>query len=135
MRAFIEVAKTNPKVYAELFFYKSIREANDIEYGYDDERYANGYTMNLIQITFQIGFLLKPTPLLIFFYERNGNLFFFILLLFIPVLRDYTVLAKRLVGLKSKKPNCANYLWKIKIIHQPKKVTNNSPNRSLNEKK
>lgn len=43
MRAFIEVAKTNPKVYAELFFYKSIREANDIEYGYDDQRYANGY--------------------------------------------------------------------------------------------
>lgn len=44
MRAFIDVAKTNPKVYAELFFYKSIREANDIEYGYDDQRYANGYT-------------------------------------------------------------------------------------------
>lgn len=55
MRAFIEVAKTNPKVYAELFFYKSIREANDIEYGYDDQRYANGYT-NLMQTTFQIDF-------------------------------------------------------------------------------
>lgn len=55
MRAFIEVAKTNPKVYAELFFYKSIREANDIEYGYDDQRYANGYK-NLMQTTFQIDF-------------------------------------------------------------------------------
>lgn len=43
MRCFTEIAKTNPKVYAELFFYKNIREANDIEYGYDDERYVNGY--------------------------------------------------------------------------------------------
>ncbi|XP_055324474.1 protein timeless homolog [Sitodiplosis mosellana] len=41
MRCFTEIAKTNPKVYAELFFYKSVREANDIEYGYDDARYAN----------------------------------------------------------------------------------------------
>lgn len=43
MRTFVEIAKTNPKVYAELFFYKSVREANDIEYGYDDDRFANGY--------------------------------------------------------------------------------------------
>ncbi|XP_031631724.1 protein timeless homolog [Contarinia nasturtii] len=41
MRCFTEIAKTNPKVYAELFFYKSLREANDIEYGYDDARFVN----------------------------------------------------------------------------------------------
>lgn len=47
MRAFVEIAKVNPKVYAELFFYKNLRESNDIEYGYDDERYANKYVKNL----------------------------------------------------------------------------------------
>lgn len=41
MRSFVETAKTNPKVYAELFFFKSLREANDIEFGYDDQRYVN----------------------------------------------------------------------------------------------
>lgn len=54
MRAFTEVAKTNPKVYAELFFYKSIREANDIEYGYDDQRYANGYVIQRRNFSNQI---------------------------------------------------------------------------------
>lgn len=45
MRTFVDIAKTNPKVYAELFFYKNVREANDIEYGYDDQRYAQGYNV------------------------------------------------------------------------------------------
>lgn len=40
MRQFTEIAKINPKVYAELFFYKSVKEANDIESGYDDNLYA-----------------------------------------------------------------------------------------------
>lgn len=77
MRAFIEVAKTNPKVYAELFFYKSIREANDIEYGYDDQRYANGYCT---QNNFNTNQTSHPTRCLHtynIFYDQNGNLFSF----------------------------------------------------------
>lgn len=35
VRKFTEIAPKNPKVYAELFFYKSIRECNEIEMGYD----------------------------------------------------------------------------------------------------
>lgn len=33
-RQFVKVAPTNPKIYAELFFYKSVREANEVEMGY-----------------------------------------------------------------------------------------------------
>lgn len=33
-RQFVTIAPTNPKIYAELFFYKTIREANEIEMGY-----------------------------------------------------------------------------------------------------
>ncbi|XP_023035402.1 protein timeless homolog [Drosophila willistoni] len=36
VRKFVEVAPTNPKIYAELLFYKSIREANELETGYCD---------------------------------------------------------------------------------------------------
>lgn len=35
VRQFVELAPKNPKIYAELFFYKTVREANDIENGYD----------------------------------------------------------------------------------------------------
>lgn len=37
LRKFVEVAPTNPKIYAELLFYKGIREANELETGYCDE--------------------------------------------------------------------------------------------------
>lgn len=37
IRKFIEIAPKNPKVYAELFFYKTLREANDIEMGYSND--------------------------------------------------------------------------------------------------
>ncbi|ALC47535.1 timeout, partial [Drosophila busckii] len=36
LRKFVEVAPTNPKIYAELLFYKGIREANELETGYCD---------------------------------------------------------------------------------------------------
>ncbi|XP_036673902.3 protein timeless homolog isoform X1 [Drosophila suzukii] len=36
VRKFVEVAPTNPKIYAELLFYKGIREANELETGYCD---------------------------------------------------------------------------------------------------
>uniref|UniRef100_A0A6P4E1V6 Protein timeless homolog n=1 Tax=Drosophila rhopaloa TaxID=1041015 RepID=A0A6P4E1V6_DRORH len=36
VRKFVEVAPTNPKIYAELLFYKGIREANELESGYCD---------------------------------------------------------------------------------------------------
>lgn len=42
IRHFTEIAPKNPKIFAELFFYKSVKEANDIENGYDDYNYANG---------------------------------------------------------------------------------------------
>lgn len=35
IRQFAQIAPSNPKIFAELLFYKSIREANDIENGYD----------------------------------------------------------------------------------------------------
>lgn len=40
---FIEIAPTNPKIYAELLLYKTIREANELENGYNEtyERYFN----------------------------------------------------------------------------------------------
>ncbi|KAL7724650.1 hypothetical protein ACLKA6_008651 [Drosophila palustris] len=37
LRKFVEVAPTNPKIYAELLFYKGVREANELETGYCDE--------------------------------------------------------------------------------------------------
>lgn len=37
VRKFVEVAPTNPKIYAELLFYKGIREANELETGYCDD--------------------------------------------------------------------------------------------------
>ncbi|XP_001998905.3 protein timeless homolog [Drosophila mojavensis] len=36
VRKFVEVAPTNPKIYAELLFYKTVREANELETGYCD---------------------------------------------------------------------------------------------------
>ncbi|XP_055382553.1 MATH and LRR domain-containing protein PFE0570w-like [Condylostylus longicornis] len=36
IRKFVETAPKNPKIYAELLFYKSIREANELETGYCD---------------------------------------------------------------------------------------------------
>ncbi|XP_020811280.1 protein timeless homolog [Drosophila serrata] len=36
VRKFVEVAPANPKIYAELLFYKGIREANELESGYCD---------------------------------------------------------------------------------------------------
>ncbi|XP_017084436.2 LOW QUALITY PROTEIN: protein timeless homolog [Drosophila eugracilis] len=36
VRKFVEVAPSNPKIYAELLFYKGIREANELETGYCD---------------------------------------------------------------------------------------------------
>lgn len=36
VRKFVEVAPNNPKIYAELLFYKGIREANELETGYCD---------------------------------------------------------------------------------------------------
>ncbi|BFF90723.1 protein timeless homolog [Drosophila madeirensis] len=36
VRKFVDVAPTNPKIYAELLFYKGIREANELETGYCD---------------------------------------------------------------------------------------------------
>ncbi|XP_055851009.1 protein timeless homolog [Episyrphus balteatus] len=36
IRKFVETAPKNPKIYAELFFYKSIRDANELETGYCD---------------------------------------------------------------------------------------------------
>lgn len=36
IRQFVEMAPKNPKIFAELFFYKTVREANDIENGYDE---------------------------------------------------------------------------------------------------
>lgn len=41
LRSFAEIAPKNPKIFAELFFYKSVREANDIENGYDDQEFGN----------------------------------------------------------------------------------------------
>lgn len=41
LRHFAEVAPNNPKIFAELFFYKSVKEANDIENGYDDQDIGN----------------------------------------------------------------------------------------------
>lgn len=35
IRQFVEIAPKNPKIYAELLFYKTLREANDLENGYD----------------------------------------------------------------------------------------------------
>lgn len=40
MRQFVQVAHDNPKVYAELLFYKTLREANDLESNYDGEPLA-----------------------------------------------------------------------------------------------
>lgn len=37
VRQFVSSAPSNPKIYAELLFLKSLREANDIEQGYDGE--------------------------------------------------------------------------------------------------
>lgn len=37
VRQFVAIAPSNPKIYAELLFFKSLREANDIEMGYDGE--------------------------------------------------------------------------------------------------
>lgn len=42
VRQFVEVAVKNPKIYAEILFYKNIREANDIESGYTDDGYDIG---------------------------------------------------------------------------------------------
>lgn len=36
VRKFVEVAPTNPKIYAELLFWKSVKEANELEGGYCD---------------------------------------------------------------------------------------------------
>ncbi|XP_067623915.1 protein timeless homolog [Eurosta solidaginis] len=36
IRKFVEVAPTNPKIYAELLFWKSVKEANELEGGYCD---------------------------------------------------------------------------------------------------
>lgn len=36
IRKFVETAPKNPKIYAELFFYKTIRDANELETGYCD---------------------------------------------------------------------------------------------------
>ncbi|TMW48117.1 hypothetical protein DOY81_006803 [Sarcophaga bullata] len=36
IRKFVETAPNNPKIYAELLFYKSIKEANELESGYCD---------------------------------------------------------------------------------------------------
>ncbi|KNC23795.1 hypothetical protein FF38_01292 [Lucilia cuprina] len=36
VRKFVETAPNNPKIYAELLFYKSIKEANELESGYCD---------------------------------------------------------------------------------------------------
>ncbi|XP_055901939.1 protein timeless homolog [Eupeodes corollae] len=36
VRKFVETAPKNPKIYAELFFYKTIRDANELETGYCD---------------------------------------------------------------------------------------------------
>ncbi|XP_037944705.1 protein timeless homolog [Teleopsis dalmanni] len=41
IRKFAEVAPSNPKIYAELLFYKSIKEANELESGYCNE-YESG---------------------------------------------------------------------------------------------
>lgn len=41
VRQFVEIAPKNPKIFAELLFYKSLREANDIENGYDGD-YGGG---------------------------------------------------------------------------------------------
>lgn len=35
VRHFVELAPSNPKIYAELLFYKGIRECNDLENNYD----------------------------------------------------------------------------------------------------
>lgn len=43
IRQFVEVAVKNPKIYAELLFYKNIRESNDIESGYTDDGNDFGY--------------------------------------------------------------------------------------------
>lgn len=37
VRQFVELAPTNPKVYAELLFYKNMRECNDLENNYDGQ--------------------------------------------------------------------------------------------------
>lgn len=37
MRKFTETAPNNPKIFAELLFYKTLKEANDIENGYTDD--------------------------------------------------------------------------------------------------
>uniref|UniRef100_A0A1I8N7D7 Timeless C-terminal domain-containing protein n=1 Tax=Musca domestica TaxID=7370 RepID=A0A1I8N7D7_MUSDO len=36
VRKFVETAPNNPKIYAELLFYKSVKEANEVESGYCD---------------------------------------------------------------------------------------------------
>lgn len=36
VRKFVEVAPKNPKIYAELLFWKSVKEANELEGGYLD---------------------------------------------------------------------------------------------------
>lgn len=36
IRKFVEIAPTNPKIFAELLFYKNIKDANELETGYCD---------------------------------------------------------------------------------------------------
>lgn len=36
VRKFVEIAPTNPKIFAELLFYKNIKDANELETGYCD---------------------------------------------------------------------------------------------------
>lgn len=74
MRCFTEIAKTNPKVYAELFFYKSVREANDIEFGYDDQRYVNAYEIHL---TFAINILYNIVIFKAIYIKKNLPSFLF----------------------------------------------------------
>lgn len=37
IRQFVTTAPTNPKIFAEILFYKSIKEANDLETGYEQQ--------------------------------------------------------------------------------------------------
>lgn len=46
IRKFMEIVPKNPKIFAELLFYKSIKEANELESGYDDT--YEGYNGNQI---------------------------------------------------------------------------------------
>lgn len=99
IRQFVEAADKNPKIYAELLFFKNIREANDIESGYTDSQNDVGY--DAIIVINNLSYI-----------KHNLN----------EILISAT---KKLAGPRSKRTNCDNFIKRIKRIHQQNKVSTN----------